>query len=190
MLDNLYSYITSQVPLTDEAWHDMQSILAPRQLRKKEHFLRQDEVCKYLGFITEGYVRLYYLVDGVEVTKDFNFENWFCGSLASFSLQQPSRFNIVAMEPVTLLQTSRDNFYRTIDKHPALQKLARLHLERMFIYNEQRETTFLLDTPEQRYRDLLSRQPGILQRIPLKYIASYLGIAPETLSRIRAGSMG
>jgi CRP-like cAMP-binding protein len=196
MDESVLSYISQQVDMTDEAWADLQSILVPRQLRKKEHFLRQDEHCKYLGFITRGYVRLYYLVDAggagggvVEVTKDFNFEQQFCGSYASFSLQQPSRFNIVAMEPVSLYLLGRDSLYRLMDKHPAIQKLVRLQMERMFIYKELRETSFLLDSPEQRYRQLLAHMPGILQRVPLKYIASYLGMSPETLSRIRAANM-
>jgi CRP-like cAMP-binding protein len=142
-------------------------------------------VCRQLGLIVKGYVRLFYQVDGEEITKDFNFENWICGSYASFSLQQPSRFNIVAMEDTELYLLGRDELYRLFDSYPNIQKLGRLQIEKMFIRKEQREASFLLDTAEQRYRNLLEQEPQMVRRVPLKYLASYLGMTAETLSRVR-----
>ncbi len=186
MGDELRLFFEKQVPLDKGAWEETEKIIHVKELRRKEHFLNQGEICRQLGFIVNGYVRLYFLKDGDEVTKDFNFENSFCGSYASFSLQRPSRFNIVAMEKVKLYAIGRDDLYRLFDKYPSLQKLGRLSMEYMFIRKEMREASFLLDSADQRYNDLLLQYPGIQQRVPLKYLASYLGITAETLSRIRA----
>lgn len=186
MKDTLRSFFEKQVTLEDEAWLELRDTISLRELKKKAHFLHQGEICSQIGFIIKGYVRLYFLRDGEEITKDFNFENSFCGSYASFSLQQPSRFNVVAMEHVTLYTFKRDTLFSLFDRYPSLQKLGRLSMEYMFIQKEMREASFLLDTAEQRYHALLLQHPGIQQRVPLKYLASYLGVTPETLSRIRA----
>ncbi|MCE3283568.1 MAG: cyclic nucleotide binding regulatory protein [Chitinophagaceae bacterium] len=179
------SFIDSLVSLQGEEMEALQGILTHKTLKKKEYFLRQGQVCRQLGLIVKGYVRLFYQVDGEEITKDFNFENWICGSYASFSLQQPSRFNIVAMEDTELYLLGRDELYRLFDSYPNIQKLGRLQIEKMFIRKEQREASFLLDTAEQRYRNLLEQEPQMVRRVPLKYLASYLGMTAETLSRVR-----
>lgn len=186
MGDELRSFFEKQVPLEDQAWTDLQKTMTFREYKRKDHFLYQGEICKQLGFIIKGYVRLYFLKDGEEITKDFNFENSFCGSYASFSLRQPSRFNIMAMEKVKLYTIGREDLFRLFDKYSSLQKLGRISMEHMFIRKEMREASFLLDSAEQRYHELLSQYPKITQRVPLKYLASYLGITAETLSRIRA----
>ena len=104
-------------------------------------------------------------------------------------MQQPSRFNVVAMKDVELYTIGRDDLYRLFDQYPSLQKLGRILMEMMFIRKELREASFLLDTAEQRYADLLAQNDQIVQRVPLKYLASYLGMTAETLSRIRSQGM-
>lgn len=187
MFELLRTFIEQRVKLDEPAWQEFQLHLGHLQLKKKEHFLREGQVCRQVGFIAKGYVRLYYLLNGEEITKDFNFENFFCGSWASFSMQQPSRFNIIAMEDLELYTLQREDLYRLLEKHTSLQKLVRIWMEMMFIRKEEREASFLLDTAEQRYAELLNQNSQIGQRVPLKYLASYLGMTAETLSRIRSG---
>lgn len=185
MGEELKAYLDKLVPHEEEAWLAMKSTLKPRQLARHEHFLLQGEVCRQLGFIAAGYVRLYYLAGDEEITKDFNFENEFCGSYASFVSGQPALFNVVAMEPVRMYTISRDSQLMLFENYFCWQKLGRISMEGMFIRKEQREASFLLDSPETRYEKLLNTTPQWVQRVPLKYLASYLGMAPETLSRIR-----
>jgi CRP/FNR family transcriptional regulator, anaerobic regulatory protein len=186
MIDAFTNFIEGLVTLEPGAREDLQSVVKERRLKKKEHFLREGEICKSVGFIKEGYVRLYYLHQGEDITKDFNFETNFCSSHASFSMQEPSRFNIVAMEDVVLLEISHDSLYSLYDKYKSFERLGRLLMEKMFDRKEKRESAFLQDDAETRYHDLLKTHPQITQRVPLKYIASYLGITAETLSRLRA----
>ena len=188
MGEELRAFIEKRVSLEEAAWQEMQAFLKVKELKRKDHFLKQGEVCRHIGFIVKGYVRLYFLVDGEEVTKDFNFENAFCGSYASFSLQQPSRFNVVAMENTTLYLLGRDELFSLYEKYPSMQKFGRLAVEHMFIRKELREASFLLDSAEERYHQAIANEPQLLQRVPLKYLASYLGVTAETVSRIRAGN--
>jgi CRP-like cAMP-binding protein len=186
MVHPLRAFIEKVVRIDEKDWEDFQQCLSYQTMKKKEHFLREGQICRQIGFIVKGYVRLYYLLNGEEITKDFNFENFFCGSWASFSMQQPSRFNIIAMEDMELYTFGRDDLYRLLDEHPSLQKLGRIWMENMFIRKELREASFLLDTAEKRYTDLLEQNEEMVQRVPLKYLASYMGMTAETLSRIRA----
>lgn len=181
----LKTFIERWVRVDEQAWEHFESCLGHLTLKRKEHFLKEGQICRQVGFIVKGYVRLYYLHNGEEITKDFNFENFFCGSYASFSMQQPSRFHVVAMEDVELYTVNREDIYRLFDEYPSLQKVGRIWMEMMFIRKELREASFLLDTAEQRYADLLAQNEQIVNRVPLKYLASYLGMTPETLSRIR-----
>jgi CRP-like cAMP-binding protein len=179
-------FVSTLVTVEPGALDDLQDAVKERTLKRKEYFLRQGEICRSIGFIKSGYVRLYYLLDGDDITKDFNFENNFCGSHASFSMVAPSGFNIVAMEDVTIEEISRTDLYALYDKYKSFERLGRLVMERMFDRKERRESAFLQDDAERRYSDLLIQYPGITQRVPLKYIASYLGLTAETVSRLRA----
>lgn len=179
-------FVDKLVTLEPGAWNDVLNVMRERRLKKKEHYLLQGEICQSIGFITQGYVRLYYILDGEDITKDFNFEQDFCGSHASFSQQQPSTFSIVAMEDVSLLEISHRDLNMLYDRYKSFERLGRLQMERMFNRKEQRESSFLQQDAEQRYAEMLKTFPGITQRVPLKYIASYLGMSAETLSRMRA----
>jgi CRP-like cAMP-binding protein len=185
MLNQFKAFISGLVEPTAEEWQALESGIRPVILQKKQHFLREGEICTRYGFILKGCVRLYFLVDGEEICKDLLFENTFTGSLASFTLQKPALFNIAAIEETRLMQIYRNDLLELFEKYPCWQKLGRLMAEGLAIRKEMREISFLKDSPEQRYIKLLEEQPMVLQRVPLHYIASYLGMQPETLSRIR-----
>src|SRR5690606_14456857 len=129
---------------------------------------------------------LYYQVGSEEVTKDFSFENSFCGSYASFITGQPSKFNVKAMENMMLYTIDRKSLVQLTEDLPCWQKFNLISVENLFIRKENREACFLLETPDERYEKLAEENKEMLQRVPLKYLASYLGVSAETLSRIRA----
>ncbi|MDQ7947559.1 MAG: Crp/Fnr family transcriptional regulator [Pedobacter sp.] len=185
-LAKLKKMVYSILPMDEEAWQAGAALFKEKKLRSREYFLRQGEICRYVGFICEGYTRLFYDLETEEVTKDFNLENAFCGSYASFISESPSHFNVVAMEPLTLLVITKPNLMALADRYMDWQKILRIAMEQNFISKENREALFLTANPEARYADLLQHKMDWVKRIPLKYLASYLGMSAETLSRIRA----
>ncbi len=186
MGEELRSQVEKIVRISDAEWEAFQGILKPKKLKRHELFLEQEQVCRHMAYIVKGYVRFYFLVGGEEVTKEFSFEGSFCGSYASFISGNPSRFNVKAMEDLSLLIFTRPHLMEVVDRYPALAKFVLFSVENLFVRKENREASFLLDSPEEKYEKLLSEQKEMLQRVPLKYIASYLGLSAETLSRIRA----
>ncbi|MFD2164572.1 Crp/Fnr family transcriptional regulator [Paradesertivirga mongoliensis] len=185
MKENFRSFCESIISFNDEEWQAMEKCLSIKRLRKNEHFLLEGEVCYRMGFVTEGFTRLYFLVDGEEVTKDFCFENNFTGSVASFQTQRPAQFNVVAMEDTTLITFGFSPLQSLVEKYHCWSNFIRIVLGYFAIRKENREISFLLNSAEQRYMGLVADNPQILQRVALKYIASYLGLSPETVSRIR-----
>lgn len=173
------------VRISDDEWETFRKVLEPRELKRHDLFLEQGKVCRQMAFIVKGYVRFYFLAGGVEVTKEFSFENSFCGSYTSFITGNPSRFNVKAMEDLTLLLFTREQLLKMVEFSPAFSKFLLFSVENLFVRKENREASFLLDTPEEKYANLLREHKNMLQRVPLKYIASYLGISAETLSRVR-----
>jgi CRP-like cAMP-binding protein len=184
------SFVRRITNIADDEWQMFVSGARIRYIRKKEHFLKQDQVCRYIGIITEGCVRHYYLVNGEEITNDFNFEDMVTGGYRSFSTGDPSRFNVVAMEDTTMVTFTRSHLHHLYEMSRSWQTIGRILLENIFNRKQLREESFLLETPAMRYERLLETSPWILNRVPLGYIASYLGMKQETLSRIRAKKRG
>lgn len=190
MIEKFRSFCSSIVHFNEEEWEAMEKCLSLKTLKKNQHFLRNGEICSKMGFIIEGSTRLYFLVDGEDVTKDFCFENGFTGSVASFQTRKPAQFNVVAMEETTLVTFEYESLENLFINYHCWSNFARIVLGHFAIRKENREISFLLNTAEQRYMELIANNPGILQRVPLKYIASYLGMTPETASRIRSRMAG
>lgn len=155
-------------------------------LEKNEFFLHEGEVCQSIGFIERGSMRLFYESPDKEVCNDFFFENSAIGSLASFLSQTPSIVNIAAIEKCELLLLGYDDVMALIEKFSSLKRFSDAILQDQLLRAERREAALLRYSPEQRFRNLMEEHPKVFKRIPLHYIASYLGIKPETLSRYRA----
>ena len=148
---------------------------------KGEILTRVGEVENYLYYLSEGIVRFFYYnpTTDKETTVDILFPESFCLSYTSFVKQEPSLLSIEALKDVTAYKIGREHLEHLIQQQEYLQIKADI-LEKM-----QREAQFLLQSPEEIYRTLLEKDPKLIQNIPLKYIASYIGITPQALSRIR-----
>ncbi|MBL7804800.1 MAG: Crp/Fnr family transcriptional regulator [Saprospiraceae bacterium] len=156
-----------------------------RQLKRGDYLCSIGKMEQHVWFIAEGLLRIYYPTDTEEVCVGFSYEDTVVSSFPSFIRQQPSTFSIQALEKCTALGITRTDLYVAIDTWPAVAKLWSGLLEQVVTGLIEREIEISTTTPEQRYHNLLRRAPYLFQRVPLKYIATYLRIKPETLSRVR-----
>ena len=163
----------------------------------QKHFVKNDwlieagQVCRHLYFIEKGCVRGYYMIDGKDLSQWFGFENDFVTSFRSYTHKTISKEYIQVVEDAVIWSISKDELEVLLRQFPELEKLVRLIYEHYYIRLEERYSNAHFQSAAERYEDLLLNNPHILQRMPLGYIASYLGISAETLSRIRnKGALG
>jgi CRP-like cAMP-binding protein len=183
--DSLRKFINNWVEPNDEEWLAFASKLKVRQLSKDEIYHKEGNISRHVALVTKGAVRMFYNIEGEERSKDFQFEGQFTGSLASLLTQTPSKFSVAALEDTTLIEISGEDLSKLYDTYKVWERFGRLYMTLSFLYKEKREASLLFDSSTTRYEKLVQEQPEHVQRIPLKHLASYLGIKPETLSRIR-----
>lgn len=161
----------------------------PKKLRKRQYFLQEGDVCKYIGFIVKGSARTFAVDEkGHENVLKLSVENWWLADFESFYLLTPSRFNIEAMEDMEVLQSTNAQIEEFLKHIPAFSAMANVISQNYTIANQKRMQAAFSYTAEERYEDLISNYPHFLKRFPQNMIASYLGLSPETLSRIRKNS--
>jgi CRP-like cAMP-binding protein len=172
--------------MNDEEVEMYMSLLTKRSLRKKEHLLMAGDVCKNVSYINWGCLRRYIIDDhSKEIILNFSFEDYWIGDLESLIFQKPTDFYIQALEDSDLLLLSRANFFRANNEIPKFKKFHDDKVQRNHYSALKRLSIAKAATPEEKYLDLMKKQPQLFQRVPLHYIASYLGIEPESLSRLR-----
>ncbi|KEQ30332.1 hypothetical protein N180_14550 [Pedobacter antarcticus 4BY] len=180
--------IVPYVNFTDKEWEAAIPFLSSCTIKKKDHFAVNGEVCEHFGFIVGGSVRFYHLKEGTEITGYFCFENEFVSSYKSYLTQQPGITYIQALEETQLVLISYQNMQLMLE-NPLLgckmERFGRLVAEHYLCCYEDRVTSFILQTPEERYLQMLETNGSVLLRIPQHYIANFLGITPVSLSRIR-----
>lgn len=176
------------IVFNEAEWIIFTQHLTLQSLKKKKHFAECGQVCNDIGFIVSGSVRYYMVKDGEEITGYFSFENEFVSSYKSFLTQQPAINYIQALEDTRLIVISHKNMQLMLN-NPMLaykiERFGRLVAESYLICYEDRMTSFITKSPEERYMDLLNNGKEVLQRMPQHYIANFLGITPVSLSRIR-----
>lgn len=155
------------------------------ECNKKELVLQEGKVCKYAYFINNGCFRYYYNIDGQENTAQFFFENGWYTDYDSFLTGKPTNQNIETLEKTQLLLLSANDLQQLYLKIPKFERFGRLMAENAFLGIRQRSEMLENQTAEERYLNLMKERPKVFERIPQHYIASYLGIKPPSLSRIR-----
>lgn len=183
--EQLRCFTDRLLTLNEADWARFRDSFRPIHLVKGEYWLHAGDVCGHVGFIVSGLIQAYYIVQGEQVTQEFYFENTYATSYVSFLTSQPSLRYLQALDDTHLLILSREDLYRFYSGSQDAERMGRLIAEGAFMRFDYRTQQFLLKPPEQRYRDLLKDRPNVMQRVPQKLVASYLGIKPESLSRIR-----
>src|SRR5579859_851978 len=162
-------------------------IFQPASLPKGAFLLRAGDIPRTLGFVVSGVIRLFFITpDGDEITRSFRTENSFVSSYSALLLGEPSRLFLQALEPTSLLVTPYSAYQALTTGHLIWQIVDRKFAQQLFIRQEQRECELLLDDAATRYKKFLVDYPGLEARVKQHHIASYLGITPVTLSRIRS----
>jgi CRP-like cAMP-binding protein len=181
----LEAFVRKLVQPDDEEWEALVNILHPEKLKKKEHLLEPGQVCTFIAFINSGVLREYNYQYDKEVTVDFVGDNQFTSDYQSFLSQAPSKQYIQALTDVDMLILKRDAINALYDKYKIWERFGRLIIEKVFCGVEAKRKTIIAATHEEQYRDFVAAYPHIIQQVPQYYIASYLGLSPEHLSRLR-----
>lgn len=186
MTAQIKSYYTRLIPsLQEEDWQKLEKYLTIQKIKKGDLLTRNDEVCNQVSFIQKGLLRFFYLVNGKEICTGFVAENEYISAYDSFLTQQPSAANIDALEDCELINLSFDDMQQLYKEIPIFETFGRKIAEQLFIMVSMQTTRLLTLSPEERYQSVIEMQPFIIQRVPQYMIASFIGITPEHLSRLR-----
>jgi CRP-like cAMP-binding protein len=184
--DMILEHVSVRVALTEEEKLLFCDALTLRQILPKQYLLQQGDICRHESFVCKGCLRSFYVDDqGNEHTLHFAMEDWWISDLKSYIRHEPATRNIIALEPVIVLQIERHKREELLKKVPALERFWRILNEHASMAQDERILGSITETGAQRYKALLEKYPTIDQRLPLKHIASYLGITPVFLSQIR-----
>jgi len=173
------------LPLTVDELNLIDSYFDIKELKKKEFLVREGHTCDTVGFIVKGILRHFHLKDGIEKTYDISLEHHWITDFHSIMTGAPCMMSMQAMENTTLLVINREKLFKLYNECPKYETFGRLMAEQIAAQFIEIIISFSSDKPEERVNNLLVKHPELFQRIPQKYIAEYLGISAESLSRIK-----
>jgi CRP-like cAMP-binding protein len=184
-LDKFYHYLQGYVPLTKHEFKQLEPYFEIREFEKKVKVIHEGEVERYLNVIAWGLARKYLPVRNREITVQLASEGHIVHSELSFHYRVPSRAVVETIEPTVFLSVSYDSLEQLYQRFPKVERLGRLMISDLFIKKDNRYFDQLRKTTRERFLDYVKTHPQMLQRVPQKYIASYLNIKPETFSRLK-----
>lgn len=183
-MQSLITYFT-KIGFSENDLSELLNCIKIRKFSANEIILANGQVENYLSFIDKGVVRYYVIANDKEITFDFAFKNSFYCAYDSFYSRKTTEVYIQAITECNLYSISNEKLQLLYEKCEIAKKLGRIATEYLLTKKVKRELSLLTTTPQERYELLLNEQPKYIQQIPLKYLASYIGVVPETLSRIR-----
>ena len=184
-MEEIKNFIDSIYPMNVSDWDFFSSKLDKETVKKNVTVTKAGAIENYLSFIVEGVVRLFIPLEESDLTFGFVFEKEFVTAYDSFITQTPSLYQIETLTNTTIWRISFKDLQEVYKKAESGNLIGRRMAENMFLIKSKRELSLLGKTAEERYLDLFLERPKLLKHIPLKYIASYIGVTPQALSRIR-----
>lgn len=186
MFELIIKNISKHIQLTEEELNYFTSLLKHKRLRKKQFLLEEGEICNHECFVKNGCLRMYNLNDkGQEHIIQFAVEDWWIGDQYSFLTGQPTIYFIDALEDSDVLLIEKNQLEHLYNKVPKFERFFRIAFQNSYVALQRRLLATLTQTAEEKYLDFINRYADIEQKVPQHQVASYLGITPESLSRIR-----
>lgn len=184
-LTQLFQHFKKYTALSEKAEEAIVAICSSITIKKNKDLQPIGHTCKTIYFINKGIARIYYFKDGIDVTENFFFENSIIARVESLFTGKPSRKAIQVLEDAEITGINANLLFKLYDSFPEIERLFRKIFEAAYVETVHRIEGIQFHTAEERYKALLQEAPDILKRVPLKYVASYLGITQVSLSRIR-----
>lgn len=178
-------HLQTMAPVSDNLWSVMTASMRIAKVKKGELLLEEGAICRHIYFIFKGAFRFVHLKDIEEVTTGLFTEGVCMTNMKSLAMLQPSTLFIEALEDSIVIKLSKESLINLYKESSELEGVGRLIMEHMLANDAEWKEIYTIYNPEERYRFLIKKAPQLLQKIPLQYIASFLGIRRETLSRIR-----
>lgn len=186
MFEKLFENIRKKIVITEREEEICRSLFIPKKLRKRQYLLQQGDVTKYTAFVEKGLLRSYVIDDkGAELIMQFAPEGWWINDMYSAITGEPAEQNIDAIEDSELLLLTTQGYEQLMQEAPVFERFFRLQLQNSFVALQRRLKGNIILTAEEKYKNFIQAYPNIVQRVPQHNIASFLGITPESLSRIR-----
>ncbi|WP_276504342.1 Crp/Fnr family transcriptional regulator [Terrimonas pollutisoli] len=186
MFESILNNVARFIDLTPVEKDQFTSLIQIKKLRKHQYLVQEGDVCRFEAFINKGSMRSFSVDDkGYEHVVLFGIEDWWIGDLYSFFTQTPSRYNVEALEDSELFCLDKPSLEKLYSGIPRFERFFRILIQNAFVAQQQRIIANMSQSAEERYTDFINRYPQFEKRFPQYHIASYLGIKPESLSRIR-----
>lgn len=191
VIDKLIQYLTDKITLSAGETEQIMQVCIAKKVRKRQLLLQEGDVWRFNVFVSNGFLRTYSIDNkGNEHILNFSPENYWTGDRESLTTGKPSRFNIEAIEDTDVVLITKDNFDQLCRAIPQLNDLVNAILHKSFIVSQDRIHAGISLSAEEKYQKFLDEYPQIANRVPQHMIASYIGITPETLTRIRRSNTG
>ena len=186
MFESFFQHLSEKISLNKEEQAIIESHLTIKKIRKKQYLLQEGDVCKNIAFVVKGALREYTVDDkGVEHIVQFALEGWLISDLYSFLTGSPATYHIDALEESIVILISKEAEQAILQQVPKFESYTRMQITGAYLAMQKRVNALISQTVEERYLGFMNLYPNIVQRVPQHMIASYMGLSPETLSRVR-----